>query len=313
MARDLSPLFEPRGVVVTGVSSHPGKFGFVALHNILSCGFAGPVVAVGREEGSVLGLPVHPSIEALPDGVADLLVLCTPVAANEEIVRTAAARGVRAVFCAAGGYSEAGPDGAEAERRLVALADELGLVLAGPNGQGVVSPPAGLCAQIVAPFPPRGRIAVASQSGNFVSAFLNYAGQTGIGISRAVSAGNAAAEILVEAGHSVRPGVTTDRIDAVVHEATIARGGYPSPLNYRGYPKSVCTSVNEVICHGIPDSRPLADGDIVNIDVTIFLDGVHGDTSVTFLVGEADDHSRRLVAETRPWTRGSTPSVRPSR
>ncbi len=193
MARDLSPLFEPRGVVVTGVSSHPGKFGFVALHNILSCGFAGPVVAVGREEGSVLGLPVHPSIEALPDGVADLLVLCTPVAANEEIVRTAAARGVRAVFCAAGGYSEAGPDGAEAERRLVALADELGLVLAGPNGQGVVSPPAGLCAQIVAPFPPRGRIAVASQSGNFVSAFLNYAGQTGIGISRAVSAGNAAA------------------------------------------------------------------------------------------------------------------------
>jgi acetyltransferase len=193
MARDLTPLFEPRGVVVTGVSSHPGKFGFVALHNVLSCGFSGPVFAVGREEGEVLGHPVLASIEALPENQADLLVLCTPAGANEGIVRTAAARGVRAVFCAAGGYSEAGPEGIKAEARLVALADELGLVLAGPNGQGVVSTPAGLCAQIVAPYPPRGRIAVASQSGNFVSAFLNYAGQTGIGISRAVSAGNAAA------------------------------------------------------------------------------------------------------------------------
>ncbi len=131
-------------------------------------------------------------------------------------------------------------------------------------------------------------------------------------VARMRRAGNAAAEILVEAGHCVRPGVTTDRIDAVVHEATIARGGYPSPLNYRGYPKSVCTSVNEVICHGIPDSRPLADGDIVNIDVTIFLDGVHGDTSVTFLVGEADDHSRRLVAETRTAMDEGIDAVRPA-
>ena len=98
MARDLTPLFEPRGVVVTGVSSHPGKFGFVALHNILSCGFSGPVFAVGREEGEVLGHQVLASVADLPDGVADLLVLCTPVGANEEIVQTAAARGVRAVF-----------------------------------------------------------------------------------------------------------------------------------------------------------------------------------------------------------------------
>ena len=103
-------------------------------------------------------------------------------------------------------------------------------------------------------------------------------------VERMRRAGAAAAEILVEAGRAVQPGVTTDRIDALVHEATIVRGGYPSPLNYRGYPKSVCTSVNEVICHGIPASRPLSDGDIVNIDVTIFLDGVHGDTSVPVLV-----------------------------
>jgi methionyl aminopeptidase len=112
-------------------------------------------------------------------------------------------------------------------------------------------------------------------------------------------AGRAAAEILLEVGPHVAPGVTTDHLDAIVHEATIARGGYPSPLNYRGYPKSVCTSVNEVICHGIPDSRALADGDIVNIDVTIFLDGVHGDTSVTFPVGEVSDHDRHLIVETR--------------
>ena len=112
-------------------------------------------------------------------------------------------------------------------------------------------------------------------------------------------AGHAAAEILLEVGARVAPGVTTDQLDEVVHEATLARGGYPSPLNYRGYPKSVCTSVNEVICHGIPDSRPLVEGDIVNVDVTIYLDGVHGDTSATLAVGEISEHDRCLIVETR--------------
>ena len=112
-------------------------------------------------------------------------------------------------------------------------------------------------------------------------------------------AGHAAAEILLEVGARVAPGVTTDQLDEVAHEATVACGGYPSPLNYRGYPKSVCTSVNEVICHGIPDSRPLAEGDIVNVDVTIYLDGVHGDTSATLAVGEIGEHDRRLIVETR--------------
>ncbi len=198
MSRDLTPLFEPRGVVVTGVSSHPGKFGFVTLHNLLSCGYRGEVFAVGRpdprgQEGTILDRPVLASIESLPAGAAELLVVCTPMSVNEQIIRAAAKRGVRAVFVAAGGYSEAGDEGVAAEARLVALADELDLLLAGPNGQGITSPPVGLCAQIVAPFPPRGRIGVASQSGNFVSAFQNYAAQTGIGISRSVSAGNAAA------------------------------------------------------------------------------------------------------------------------
>jgi acyl-CoA synthetase (NDP forming) len=108
-------------------------------------------------------------------------------------LRACAAKGVKAAFLTSAGYGEAGDDGRRAEAELVALADELGILLAGPNGQGVVSTPASLCAQIVAPFPPVGRIAVASQSGNFVSSFLNYARQTGVGISRAVSAGNAAA------------------------------------------------------------------------------------------------------------------------
>jgi len=111
-------------------------------------------------------------------------------------------------------------------------------------------------------------------------------------------AGAIAAEVLIHAGKFVEPGITTDKIDEIVHNETIRRGAYPSPLNYRGFRKSVCTSINEVICHGIPDSRQLLDGDIINIDVTVFIDGVHGDNSCTFLVGDVDDHSRHLVAET---------------
>ncbi|MGI9602981.1 MAG: CoA-binding protein [Acidimicrobiales bacterium] len=192
MTVDLSPLFEPRGVIVAGASTHPGKFGFVSLHNILTCGYQGNVFGLGREAGEVLGVPVVDGADQIPEGAADLVFVCTPPAANEQLIRDVAARGVRAVFMAAGGYSEAGPEGEVAEESLIALCNELGLIIAGPNGQGVVSPPAGLCAQIVAPYPPRGHIAIASQSGNFVSSFQNYASQTGIGVSRAVSAGNAA-------------------------------------------------------------------------------------------------------------------------
>jgi acyl-CoA synthetase (NDP forming) len=186
-------LFEPRGVVVAGASAHPGKFGFVALHNILRHQFPGTVLATNREGEQVLGCTTVASVEDLPDGAADLVFVCTPAAANADLLRAAAAKGITAAFVTSAGYGEAGPEGRQAETELVALAHELGMLLAGPNGQGVVSTPASMCAQIVAPFPPRGRIAVASQSGNFVSSFMNYAVQTGIGISRAVSAGNAAA------------------------------------------------------------------------------------------------------------------------
>ncbi|MEE9417176.1 MAG: type I methionyl aminopeptidase, partial [Acidimicrobiales bacterium] len=118
-------------------------------------------------------------------------------------------------------------------------------------------------------------------------------------IERMRRTGIKAAEVLLIVGSHVAPGVTTDALDAITHDETVKRDGYPSPLNYRGYPKSVCTSVNEVICHGIPDSRPLAEGDIVNIDVTIYSEGVHGDTSCTFLVGDVDEQSRLLVLETK--------------
>lgn len=109
----------------------------------------------------------------------------------------------------------------------------------------------------------------------------------------------AAARVLKLAGEAVKPGITTDEIDRITHEAYLAEGGYPSTLNYHGYKKSLCTSVNEVVCHGIPDSRPLEDGDIVNLDITIFLDGMHGDCSATFLVGNVDGAGRKLVQVTK--------------
>jgi methionyl aminopeptidase len=113
------------------------------------------------------------------------------------------------------------------------------------------------------------------------------------------AAGHAAREVLLELQDAVRVGITTDELDRICHEACIARGGYPSPLHYKGFPKSLCTSVNDVICHGIPDDRVLEDGDIVNCDVTIYLHGVHGDTNATFLVGDVDDEGRRLVQVTK--------------
>jgi methionyl aminopeptidase len=123
----------------------------------------------------------------------------------------------------------------------------------------------------------------------------------------------AAALLLREAGALVRPGLTTDEIDAFVHQRTIALGGYPSTLNYHGYQKSLCTSVNEVICHGIPDDRALLDGDIVNLDVTIFLDGMHGDTNGTFAVGTIDEESQTLIRVTRECLQAGIGAVRPGR
>ncbi|MDQ2648099.1 MAG: CoA-binding protein [Actinomycetota bacterium] len=193
-----APLFEPRGVLVAGVSTHPGKFGFVSLHNIQASGYQGTLIGSSREAGEVLGVKVVDDLDDLPDGELDLVFVCTPAAANVELLRACAKKGIRAAFIASAGYGEAGEEGEAMQAELVALADELGMVVAGPNGQGVISTPAKLCAQIVAPYPPAGRIAIASQSGNFVSSFQNFAHQTGVGVSRAVSAGNAAATSIAD-------------------------------------------------------------------------------------------------------------------
>jgi len=192
-AEQFAALFDPKGVLIAGASTHPGKFGFVSLHNVLSSGYAGHVFGTNLQGEEVLGIQTVADIADIPEGAADLVFVCTPAAANIEVLKACAAKGIRAAFLTSAGYGEAGDRGKQAENELVALADELGVLLAGPNGQGVVSTPASLCAQIVAPYPPSGRIGVASQSGNFVSSFLNYARATGVGISRAVSAGNASA------------------------------------------------------------------------------------------------------------------------
>ena len=111
-------------------------------------------------------------------------------------------------------------------------------------------------------------------------------------------AGRIAAQAMEAAAAAIAPGVTTDELDRIGHEFMLDHGGYPSTLGYRHFPKSLCTSVNEVICHGIPDDRPLEDGDIVNIDITVFIGGVHGDTDATYLCGDVDEESRLLVERT---------------
>ena len=130
-------------------------------------------------------------------------------------------------------------------------------------------------------------------------------------LTRLRRACRAAARVLRIGGEAVRPGITTDALDELCHEETLRLGGYPSPLNYRGFPKSICTSPNEVICHGIPDSRPLEDGDIVNLDITVYLDGMHGDCSATFLVGQVDEAGQRLVRVARECLERGIAVVRP--
>lgn len=126
-------------------------------------------------------------------------------------------------------------------------------------------------------------------------------------------AGRVAAQALDAVEAAIAPGITTDELDRVGHDFLIAHGAYPSTLGYRGYPKSLCSSVNEVICHGIPDDRPLADGDIVNIDITAFTGGVHGDTNKTYLVGEVDERSRLLVERTEECLARAIRAVKPGR
>ena len=126
-------------------------------------------------------------------------------------------------------------------------------------------------------------------------------------------AGRLAAQAMGEAGKAVRPGITTDALDAIVHDYLCDHGAYPSTLGYRGFPKSCCTSLNEVICHGIPDTTQVQDGDIVNIDVTAYIHGVHGDTCATYLAGEVEQENRLLVERTQEALRRAINAVAPGR
>jgi methionyl aminopeptidase len=132
-------------------------------------------------------------------------------------------------------------------------------------------------------------------------------------IERMRVAARIAAQALAEVGRHVAPGVTTDELDRVGHEFMVAHGAYPSTLGYRGYPKSLCTSLNEVICHGIPDDTMIADGDIVNVDITAYIGGVHGDTNATFLAGDVDEESRLLVERTHEAMMRGIKAVAPGR
>jgi methionyl aminopeptidase len=132
-------------------------------------------------------------------------------------------------------------------------------------------------------------------------------------IERVRRAGQIAARAMQEAGKACVPGVTTDELDRIAHEYMCDHGAYPSTLGYKGYKKSLCSSLNEVICHGIPDSTVLEDGDIVNLDVTAYVEGMHGDTNATFLVGDVDEESRLLVERTEEALSRAIKAVKPGR
>jgi methionyl aminopeptidase len=132
-------------------------------------------------------------------------------------------------------------------------------------------------------------------------------------VDRMRIASRIAARAMAEAAKAIAPGVTTDELDRIAHDYMVDHQAYPSDLGYRGFPKSLCTSLNEVICHGIPDSTVLRDGDIVNLDVTAYIHGVHGDCNATYLVGDVDEESRLLVERTRESLDRAIKAVRPGR
>lgn len=137
--------------------------------------------------------------------------------------------------------------------------------------------------------------------------------QTAETIEKMRVAGRIAAQALAEVGKNVAPGVTTDELDRIGHEFLLDHDAYPSTLGYRGFPKSLCASLNEVICHGIPDSTVIQDGDICNIDITAYINGVHGDTNATFLAGNVDEESRLLVERTEESLKRAIAAVMPGR
>lgn len=132
-------------------------------------------------------------------------------------------------------------------------------------------------------------------------------------IAKIRAAGKISAQAIALVGEAIRPGITTDELDVIAHDFIVSKGAYPSTLGYRGYPKSICSSVNEVICHGIPDDTVLVEGDIVNIDITAYIDGYHGDSNQTFMVGEVKQEIKDLVERTREALNRGIAVVAPGR
>ena len=164
---NIGTLFNPKGVVVVGASTHPGKFGFVALHNILSSGFTGPVFATNPNKPEILGIQTLERIQDVPSGEADFAMICISPDKIIKALPELAKIGITSAFVVSGGFKETGEKGEALEKQLIAKAQECGVIIAGPNGQGLVSTPVNLCSQIVSPYPPTGDISIASQSGNF--------------------------------------------------------------------------------------------------------------------------------------------------
>lgn len=132
-------------------------------------------------------------------------------------------------------------------------------------------------------------------------------------IQRIRAAGTIAAGAIEAVGHAISPGVTTDELDAIAHDYVLSHGAYPSTLGYRGFPKSCCTSLNETICHGIPDDTVVVDGDLVNIDITAYKDGMHGDLNKTFIAGEGSEEAKALVERTEEALHRAIKAVAPGR
>jgi methionyl aminopeptidase len=169
---------------------------------------------------------------------------------------------------------------------------------------GVLSPQRSVPGEIVRP-PYVGKATPPAHEGGDI-----YDAET---IEKIRRAGRISSQALDLIGTLLKPGMTTDEIDRIGHEYVLDHGAYPSTLGYRGYPKSLCTSLNEVICHGIPDDTVLRDGDLVNVDITSYLDGVHGDTNRTFIVGEGTPEVRDLVERTEEALRRGIKAVAPGR
>jgi acyl-CoA synthetase (NDP forming) len=194
----LDRLFEPRSIALIGASATPGKWGLFILHNLLKDGYAGKVYAVGRKGTRVLGIEFHGSVDEIP-GEIDLALVAVPPASVLPEIDRCIRRGVKVVYVVTAGFSETGGEGRAVEERIAQLSRETGVPILGPNGQGILNAGISLCAQMFFTMPPKGRISLATQSGNVGVALTNLSYHCGVGMSKIVSTGNAACVDLADA------------------------------------------------------------------------------------------------------------------